>query len=120
MVNMRHPQVQIFRKDKNVLLSNVTKYQHSYYGNLLLRLANSKGKIDNKKIVFFWVINNLRLHNVYASALWPPNNEKDAPESKNWRKNYVMSVIKGISFFTWIIYSILCKIPVRFLLKIKI
>ena len=34
-------------QDKNVLLSNVTKYQHSYYGNLLLRLANSKGKIDN-------------------------------------------------------------------------
>jgi hypothetical protein len=103
--------------DKNILLNNITKYQHSYYGNLLLRLVNSKGKFSNKKIIFLWVVNNSLLHNLYATAIWPPRNEQDAPESINWRKNYVDSIIKGVSFSTWLIYFFLSKLPVRFFLK---
>lgn len=104
-------------EDKNILLNNIAKYQHSYYGNLLLRLANSKGKVSDKKIVFSWVINNSHLHNVYATASWPPGNQHDAPESVNWRKNYVTSIIRGVSFFTWVIYFLLSKFPVSFFLK---
>ena len=103
--------------DKNILLNNITKYQHSYYGNLLLRLVNSKGKFSNKKIIFLWVVNNSLLHNLYATAIWPPRNEQDAPESINWRKNLVDSIIKGVSFSTWLIYFFLSKLPVRFFVK---
>ena len=104
-------------ENKNILLINATKYQHSYYGNLLLRLANSKSKIHDKKIVLIWVIKNSHLHNIYASAFWPPSNEPDAPESNNWRKHYVKSIVKGVSFSTWIIYYILSKVSVKFLIR---
>jgi hypothetical protein len=104
-------------EDKNILLTNITKYQHSYYGNLMLRLVNSKSMFSSKKIVVLWVIKNSLLHNLYASAIWPPRNEHDVPESINWRKGSVVSIIKGVSFSTWLIYFFLSKIPIRFFLR---
>jgi hypothetical protein len=98
-------------------IGNFSKYQHSYYGNLLLRLANSKGRLDNKRIVFRWVTKNLRYHNIYASVSWPNTNEQDAPESVNWRKFYTAFSIKGISMLSYTLYFIFTKIPVRFVFR---
>ena len=100
-------------EDKNILNRNISKYQHSYYGNLLLRLAQDNGKFHNKKIIIRWVISNIHLHNFFASVSWPPMNEQDAPETTNWRKNYVSSIIKGNSILCWMIYVILSKVPLK-------
>ena len=102
---------------QNNLLDNITKYQHSYYGNLLLRLANTKNKTDSKKVAILWVFRNLKFHNLYSKAIWPPSNEPDSPESINWRKNYVETLIKGNSIFSWLIYIIFSRIPIEFLIN---
>ena len=103
----------------NDLAKNASNYQHSYYGNILIRLANNKNKINAQRIIISWVLRNFALHNLYASAVWPPTKEIDTPDLNNWRKNFAVSIIKGNSIVGWFIYIIFSKIPIKLLLSKK-
>lgn len=100
-----------------IVNKNASNYQHSYYGNLVLRLINSKNRIKNHRIVLSWVIRNFALHNLYSTAIWPPTKEPDVPDLKNWRKNFMVTIIKGNSRFGWLLYVIFRKIPFKVLLN---
>lgn len=99
------------------LSKNASNYQHSYYGNLVLRLINSKSKIEAHRLILIWVIRNFALHNFYSTAIWPPTREPDVPDLRNWRKNFTSTIIKGNSRFGWWLYVIFRKIPFKFILN---
>lgn len=99
------------------LTNNASNYQHSYYGNLVLRVINSKSKITAKRLTLNWVIKNFALHNFYSTAIWPPTKEPDVPDLNNWRKNFTSTIIKGNSRLCWLLYVVFSKIPFKFILK---
>jgi hypothetical protein len=99
------------------LTKNASNYQHSYYGDIVLRLINNKNRIAAHRIILTWVLRNFVLHNFYSKAVWPPVKELDVPDLNNWRKYFTSTIIKGNSKFGWLIYIILRNIPFKSLLR---
>ena len=105
--------------ENDTFQSNISKYQHSFYGDYLIRIANAKSRLSAKKITLIWVIKNFAVHNLYSNSNWPPKNEVDSTEPKNWRKDFSFFVIKGNSITIFALYLILCRIPMKKILRIR-